>query len=121
MKRRMAVVALFAIAAAVLAQAQFAPAQGKNQPQVREMLGQVTNRADTPLANAIVYLKNTKTLAVKTYITAPDGKYRFPGLSQNIDYEVYAEYQGRKSDARTLSSFDSRTQAYINLKVDTAR
>ncbi|MFB3814828.1 MAG: carboxypeptidase regulatory-like domain-containing protein [Terriglobales bacterium] len=100
--------------------AGFAQAQ-KNQPQMRELLGHVTDRADAPLPNAIVYLKNTRTLTVKTFITGNDGKYRFPSLAQNVDYDVYAEYQGKRSDTKTLSSFDSRTQAYINLKVDASK
>jgi hypothetical protein len=44
--------------------------------------------------------------------------YRFPSLSPNIDYQVYAQYQSHKSDTKTLSSFDSRPNAVINLKVE---
>ena len=43
--------------------------------------GQVFNRNDKPVAEAIVYLKNIKTLVVKTYIAGQDGEYRFPALS----------------------------------------
>ncbi len=118
MKRCMAAVTLFALAVLMLALAQFAFAeQGKNQPQARELLGQVTSKADAPLANAIVYLKNTKTMAVKTYIVGQDGNYRFTALSPNVDYEVHAEHNGKKSDTKTLSSFDSRATAVINLRI----
>jgi hypothetical protein len=48
-----------------------------------------------------------------------DGGYRFPSLSPNIDYEVYAQYNGKKSDTKTVSQFDNRPQVNINLKVDT--
>ena len=72
---------------------------------------------DAPRASAIVYPKNTKTLAVKTYIADKEGMYRFNALSSNVDYEVYAEHDGKKSDTKTLSSFDSRKQATINLKI----
>ena len=64
-------------------------------------------------------LKNTKTLSVKTFIVGRDAAYRFTELSPNVDYELWAEYQGAKSDAKTVSSFDSRPQAHINLKVNT--
>jgi hypothetical protein len=93
----------------------------KNQPQLRELTGQVLDRADAPQNNAIVYLKNSRTLAVKTFITGKDGKYRFPALSPNVDYDVYAELEGKKSDTKTLSSFDSRAQANINLRIDAAK
>jgi hypothetical protein len=87
------------------------------EPQVRTLIGQVINRQDKPLPGAIVYLKNSKTMAVKTFIAGQDGAYRFNALSPNVDYEVYAEHDGKKSDAKTLSSFDSRKTAYINLKI----
>jgi hypothetical protein len=85
----------------------------------RLLQGRVTDRQDAPLSNAVVYLSNTRTRAVKTYIVGPDGAYRFPSLSPNIDYEVYAQYNGKKSDTKTVSQFDNRPQVNINLKVDT--
>ena len=74
---------------------------------------------ENALPNAVVYLTNTRTRAVKTYIVGPDGGYRFPALSPNIDYEIYAQFNGRKSDTKTVSQFDNRAQVSINLKVDT--
>ena len=53
-----------------------------------------------------------------TFITGQDGSYRFNNLSPNIDYEVRAESNGRKSQVKTLSTFDTRKQAHINLKLD---
>jgi Carboxypeptidase regulatory-like domain len=94
-----------------------AAAASDKEPQVRSLTGEVMNQQDKPLAGAIVYLKNSKTLSVKTFIAGQDGTYRFNALSPNVDYEVYAEHNGRKSDAKTLSSFDSRRTAYINLKI----
>ncbi len=85
----------------------------------RVLQGRVTDRQDGALANAVVYLTNTRTRAVKTYIVGQDGEYRFPSLSPNIDYEVYAQFNGRKSDTKTVSQFDNRPQVNINLKVDT--
>ena len=86
-------------------------------PQMRSLDGIVTNSGDVPLNDAIVYLTNTKTMVVKTYITQKDGLYRFNALSPNVDYEVYAAHEGKKSGTKTLSSFDSRTSARINLKI----
>lgn len=85
--------------------------------QTRLLTGQVTNNADAPLSDAVVYLKNTKTLATKTFITDASGNYRFPELSPNVDYEIYAEHNGAKSTTKTLSSFDSRLKPTINLKI----
>ena len=84
----------------------------------RLLIGKVLDHGDNPLPGSIVYLNNTRTQAVKTYIVGEDGGYRFPALSPNIDYQVYAQNKGRKSDTKTLSSFDSRTQVNIVLKID---
>lgn len=85
--------------------------------QARTLNGHVLDRQDQPLAKAIVYLKNTKTLAIKTYITDSDGGYHFPSLAPNVDYEVYAEFQGTHSDTKTLSSFDTRKLVNMTLHV----
>ncbi len=85
----------------------------------RVLSGKVLDRDDNPLPNAVVYLTNTRTRAVKTYIVGQDGGYRFPALSPNIDYEVYAQVNGHKSDTKTVSQFDNRDQVYLNLKIDT--
>lgn len=102
-----------AFTAAVLAPVAQAQAGGKT------VVGFVFNKAEQPLPDAIVYLKNTKTLSVKTFIVGKDAAYRFTALSPNVDYELWAEYQGARSDAKTVSSFDSRSQSHINLKVNT--
>lgn len=85
----------------------------------RTLTGTVVDKSDKPVSEAIVYLKNTKTLGVKTYIAQKDGTYRFPELSPNVDYEVYAERNGMKSKAKTLSQFDDRPSATINLQINT--
>jgi len=85
----------------------------------RTLQGQVMKGGDAPVPGAIVYLKNTKTLSVRSFTSDEKGNYRFPSLSPNVDYEVYAVHEGNKSDTKTLSAFDSRALATINLKVNT--
>ena len=89
----------------------------KNQDQLRSLTGHVVDRQEQAVPKAIVYLKNTKTLLVKTYIADSDGTYRFPALSPNVDYEVYAEFNGARSDTKTLSSFDNRKQFNVTLRI----
>ncbi len=84
----------------------------------RLLEGQVFNHNDKPVPDAIVYLKNTKTLVVKTYLAGQDGQYRFPALSPNVDYHIFAEHAGKRSGVKTLSAFDSRREARINLNID---
>ena len=70
------------------------------------------DKNDKPVPEAIVYLKNTKTLAMKTYIAQKDGTYRFPELSNNIDYEVYAEKNGLKSNGQDAEPVRRPSQAH---------
>jgi hypothetical protein len=90
----------------------------KDKSQGRLLSGKVLDRQDNPVVSAVVYLTNTRTHAIKTYIVGQDGTYRFPGLS-SVDYEVYAQYNNHKSDTRSVSQFDDRPQVYIDLKIDT--
>ena len=114
--KKASIIALMLLIVGLAASATPFDKKGDNS---RLVMGRVTDRQDGPLANAVVYLTNTRTRAVKTYIVGQDGAYRFPSLSPNIDYEVYAQYNGRKSDTKTVSQFDNRNQVNINLKVDT--
>lgn len=95
-----------------------AQAKDKSDDNGRLLTGRVADKQDVPLAGSVVYLANTRTRAVKTFIVGPDGMYRFPALSPNVDYEVYAQYKDRKSDTKTVSQFDTRPTVNINLRID---
>jgi hypothetical protein len=86
---------------------------------VRVVQGTVLNSDGQPLANAVVYLQDEKTLEVRTYITEADGRYRFGQLASDVDYQLWAEYKGHKSKTRAISSFDSKKQFSFDLKVET--
>ena len=88
------------------------------QSELRTVRGAVLDKAENPVASAVVYLKNVRTLAVKTYISDRSGDYRFSGLDPNVDYEVHAESENMTSNTRTVSSFDSRKDIVISLKLD---
>jgi hypothetical protein len=98
----------------------YASAADKKEKQVGRLLfGKVLDEKDNPLADAVVYVTNTRNRTVKTYIAGPDGGYRFPALSAAVDYEVYAQFKGHKSDNKSVSQFDDRSQVYLVLKIDT--
>jgi hypothetical protein len=104
----------------VVALTSFATPKDKaNNTAGRLLTGKVLDRRDNPLADSVVYLANTRTRSVKSYIVGADGAYHFPELSPNIDYEIYAQYKGQKSDTKTLSQFDDRKQVNIILRIDT--
>lgn len=111
------VLAAGTVAMAQLSAPTFLPVK-ERAPQTRTLTGFVSNQHGSPLSDSVVYLTNTRNMNVKTYIVGKDGMYRFPALSPNVDYQVYAQYKNQKSDTKTLSSFDSRPNAVINLRIE---
>jgi hypothetical protein len=93
----------------------------KKDAELRTIHGMVVDKTENPVSTSIVYLKNLHTSAVKTYISDDAAKYRFSGLDPHVDYEIYAEHQGICSPPRTVSSFDTRTDVDITLKLSRAK
>ena len=113
---RRTVVAVFLLA---LVTAALPAAQKKNEDlSSRSVQGTISNAAGEAVAGAVVQLKNTKTLQIRSFITKEQGEYYFNSLSPDVDYEIHAMMSGASSPTKTLSSFDSRKQAIINLKLD---
>lgn len=95
----------------------FADKKNDEESKQRTVQGTVTDAQDAGVDNAVVYLKNTKTLQIRTFFTKNHGAYVFHALNPDVDYELHAEYQGAASPNKKLSAFDSRKQAIINLKL----
>lgn len=125
---RLLVVAIFC-GAALVAQTPKGPGYGNwlpgsqkdkkgDDPNVRAVTGTIRMLDDSLVEGAIVQLKNTKTMQVRSFITKADGVYQFQGLSTNVDYELKAEAKGMVSPARTLSTFDDRKRAIMHLKLE---
>src|ERR1700687_1567830 len=112
-----AVTAVCALLVALGAVSSAAPDK-KDKTVGRLLFGKVLDPQDNPLPDAVVYVTNTRTRAVKTYIVGPDGTYRFPALSTAVDYEVYAQYKGHKSDTKSVSQFDDLSQVPVDVKVN---
>lgn len=90
-------------------------------PAQRVVQGKVTDKGEAGIGGAVVYLKDDRSLAVKSFISETDGGYRFGQLSDGTDYELWAESNGKKSPVKTISSFDTKKSFQINLKIDTSK
>jgi len=113
---------IFGLAMALTLLATAAGAQeAKKESQLRSVHGVVSDKAETPIAAGVVFLKNTRTNAVRSYIADESGNYKFSGLDPNTDYEIHAEKDGAKSPTRAISSFESRKEVVVNLKIDTKK
>jgi hypothetical protein len=112
---------ILCISLGLLLLASTAPAQApdaKHEAQLRTVHGVVMDKSESPIPAAVVFLKNTRTNAIRSYISDEQGDYRFSGLDPNTDYEVHAEKDGAQSSTRTVSSFDSKKDITLNLKID---
>lgn len=96
----------------------FSRPSNDDQAQLRTVHGSVVDKGENPVPASIVYLKNLKSQSVKTYITDDAGNYRFSVLDPNVDYEVHAEHNDLESATRTVSSFDSRRNIEVILKLN---
>jgi hypothetical protein len=109
------------VAILVVACAGHLPAQknkDKEDPTLRSLQGQVTDPDGKPAPGAVVQLKDTRTLQVRSFIAQENGDYRFSGLRADTDYEIKADFNGMSSDNKRLSNFDSRKIALVNLKLN---
>ena len=93
------------------------PVAGQNSGSTRSIEGVVLSKSGDPIAGAVVLLKDTKTLQVRSYIAQSDGRYHFFGLSTDVNYQVRAEAHGMTSKTRMVSVFDSHKVVKLPLKV----
>jgi len=87
-------------------------------PVQRIVDGRVDDKTGAAIPNAVVYLKDIKTLSVKSFICGADGKFHFGQLSQDADYELWAELNGKHSKTKHISSFASQNNFNFSLVID---
>jgi hypothetical protein len=91
---------------------------GQNEDTgTRSVQGVVTDASGKPVAGAVVQLKDTKSLQIRSYVTEADGSYHFAGLSTNVEYELEAKKDGVTSSKKTLTVFNTKKAATVNLKL----
>ena len=89
----------------------------KGDPTIRRLGGTVRLPDDTPVAGAVVKVKNRTSGDTVVYTTDAKGGYMFESLTTKVDYDVWAEYKDRKSSIRVLSTFVSDQDVTMNLKL----
>ncbi|MGI8742064.1 MAG: carboxypeptidase-like regulatory domain-containing protein [Bryobacteraceae bacterium] len=108
-----AILILLAVAGVLLAQDK----KLNEDPNTRSVEGIVTDAGGKPVQAAVVQLKDSKTLQIRSFYTTQEGAYHFSGLNTNVDYELKADHNGSSSGVKNLSNFDSRKTATVNLKI----
>jgi pimeloyl-ACP methyl ester carboxylesterase len=87
-------------------------------PKPKNVRGLVTDAAGKPLPGALVFVRDMKTKVVRTLETDVDGQYHVLALTPTADYEVSAEYKGKQSEKKFVSSFLNREDNVLNFQLD---
>jgi hypothetical protein len=108
----------FAAFAAMPRIAAAAPAAETTKvPKLRTVEGEVCRKDGSPIQGAVVYLKDEKSLAVKSYLSDEQGQFHFRQLSMNLDYDLWAELNGKRSKTKSISQFNSKPDLHYKLKL----
>ena len=84
----------------------------------RTVRGQVLDEKDKAVAGALVHLTNLSSKERMSVVTDKEGRYQFNEVSRKFDFELTAEFEGRKARPRRLSQFDPRDIAVLNFKLE---
>jgi hypothetical protein len=95
----------------------FAPAAFGQNIGERTVSGTVLSDGSQPVAGATVFLKNQKTKAIRSYTSTTDGHFHFAQIDMSVDYDLWAEKDGKKSAIKTVSSWDARKEFVSDLKL----
>lgn len=87
----------------------------------RTISGEVRSKSGAPIQGAVVYLKDTRSLAVKSFLSDADGQFHFRQLSMTTDYDLWAELHGERSKTRSISQFNSKPDLHYTLKLNTGK
>jgi len=87
-------------------------------PKPKNVHGLVQDARSKPLAGARVFVRNMKNNTTRTTTANDQGLYAINGLPPDVDYEVYADYKGKTSDKKVLSSILNREDNVFNFQLD---
>jgi hypothetical protein len=115
------VLSLTAFAGASRVAAAAAAAVTTKVPVLRTVEGEVCSKQGLPIKGAVVYLKDEKSLAVKSYLSDEQGHFHFRQLSMSLDYDLWAELNGKRSRTRNISQFNSKPDLRYKLKLPVSK
>lgn len=98
-----------------------AAAETTKVPKLRTVEGTVCSKEGTPIQGAVIYLQDSKSLAVKSYLSDAQGRFHFRQLSMNTDFDLWAELNGKRSKTKSISQFNSRTDLNYKLKLPVSK
>ncbi len=92
--------------------------EAQAKPAIRHTVdGKVVDGAKAPVAGAVVYLENPKSLDVQSYLTDDGGNYHFTHIAAQTDYELWAEQNGVQTKHKFISQFSNHVAFHFTLKL----
>jgi len=91
-------------------------AQAQNLGE-RTVTGTVLDGASNPVQEATVFLKNQKTKTIRSFTSLANGHFYFAQVNKAEDFDLWAEKDGKKSEVKTVSSWDDRSQFVTDLRL----
>ena len=96
----------------------FAPsAQAQVNFGERMVTGVVVDEASQPVVGATVFLQDQKTKTIRSFTTIANGHFSFAQVDKAQNFSLWAEKSGKKSDVKTVSSWDTRDTYVTSLKL----
>jgi pimeloyl-ACP methyl ester carboxylesterase len=109
----------FVLSLCLPAQAQLFPkARRDTGPKAKNIHGVVQDLRGKALPGARVFVKDMKSSVIRTLEADQNGEYKVFALSPTVDYEVYAEFKGKTSEKKVVSSFLNREDNVLNFQLD---
>jgi hypothetical protein len=83
----------------------------------RTVSGSVLDAASNPIQGATVFLKNQKSKTIRSFASLANGHFSFAQVNKAEDFDLWAEKDGKKSEVKTVSSWDERAQFVTELRL----
>jgi len=83
----------------------------------RVVHGTVVDADAAAVTGATVFLRNSKNKSIRSYTSTNDGRFRFVQVNMSEDYDLWAEKEGKKSQIKVVSSWDTRKEFECELKI----
>jgi hypothetical protein len=81
----------------------------------RTVSGSVFDAASNPVQGATVFLKNQKSKSIRSFTSIAKGHFYFAQVNKADDFDLWVEKDGKKSEVKTVSSWDDRAQFVTEL------
>jgi pimeloyl-ACP methyl ester carboxylesterase len=85
--------------------------------KAKNVHGVVQDLSGKALPGARVFLKDMKTKIVRTMQADENGQYTVYALPPTVDYELYAEFKGKESEKKYVSSYLNREDNVLNFQL----